>query len=42
MAAGFDLTLLLAVINTVVMVVLFAILPRELETLQQSAKRRSE
>ena len=28
--------------DAVVMVVLFAILPRELETLQQSAKRRSE
>ena len=42
MAAGFDLTLLLAGVNTVVMVVLLAILPRELETLQQSAKRRSE
>ena len=42
MPAGFDLTLLLAVVNTVVMVVLLAILPRELEILQQWAKRRSE
>jgi hypothetical protein len=35
MAAGFDLTLLLAVVNTVVMIVLLAVLPRELERLQR-------
>ena len=42
MAAGFDLTLLLAVVNTAVMVALVAILPRELETLQQWENKRSE
>ena len=35
MAAGLDLTLVLAIVNTVVMVVLFAVLPRELKTLER-------
>jgi hypothetical protein len=35
MAAGFDLTLVLAVVNTVVMIVLLAVLPRELRSLER-------
>lgn len=47
MAAGFDLTLVLAVVNTVVVIVLFAVLPRELGGLERfergpSAGRRIE
>ena len=40
MAPGFDLTLLLAIINTVVMIWLLVTLPRELQTLKQWEGRR--
>ena len=40
MAPGFDLTLFLAIVNTVVMIWLLATLPRELQTLKQWEGRR--
>ena len=41
MAAGFDLTLVLAIVNTVLMIFLFAVLPRELTLIAKSSKHEN-